>query len=585
MSEKNMITVDLDDKGTLRKLLCDCLGIEAINYYLNGDFTRNQLIGEDFDIYSSSQYKSYCVLLNLWRWVNKIANSSPYQNDLKGRLELLVANMVNPAVGAYPSENHSLFYGAHLGNGGEPLEAPEANDDCGRLLFELAAEYYWILLIDPQKEVNAFSLDDLLHETWSINLPQLIPLWEALIQRQGIQKYFPYSELSREVDNPQRLCSIHTVYIANPSTSSAGKGTAMQLIGGMVISALRAAIFFEESPKVGNLYTCLMASLAAVEYALTATPRETLWIAGMHGVILPDDDTVISGAKVWIKKGNGGSQPSATCQSRESGTGETRGVGDIQLATLLPYQLFDLQSVLDEKGEDFSLLDVKEFENAYADLRKQRDRCVQHVTLGLLLSDDSDHSLWFRWGTSLNPSGMGGSTELNPERDATLYKNISELTVNQVDAWRRWIDILENAECEKIDLAMRKVVSASNNRINPEDILLDSVTAWENLVGDRGETTFKVTTALGLLLGDKDESPRAIQDRCKKIYNTRSQLIHGSNQKMQVGQLYQDSEDALEFAKRALRKMLCERKDLLTLKEGGERARALILGEIAGGDN
>lgn len=486
MSEKDMIIVDLDDKEALRELLCDCLGIKAINYFLNGDFTRNQLIGDDFGIYSSSQCWSYCVLLSLWRWVNKIANSSSYQNDLKGRLELLVANMVNPAVGAYPSENHSLFYGAHLDNGGEPLEAPEANDDCGRLLLELAAEYYWILLIKPQKEVTAFSLDELFRVTWFMNLPQIIPLWETLIQRQGIQKYFLHSELSKEVDSPQRLCDIGTVYIANPSTSSASKGTAMQLIGGIVVSAFRAAIFFEELPKAGNLYKHLMLSLSAVEYALTDTPRETFWIAGLHGVILPDDGTVVSGAKVWIKKGNGGSQPSAMCQSRESGTGETRGFGDIQLATLLPYQLFDLQSVLDEKGEDFPLLNVKEFENAYADLRKQQDRCVQHVTLGLLLSDDSDHSLWFRWGTSLNPSGIGESTELNPERDAALYKNVSELTVNQVDAWRRWIDILENAECEKIDLAMRKVVSASNDRINREDVLLDSVTAWENLVGGRG---------------------------------------------------------------------------------------------------
>lgn len=94
-----------------------------------------------------------------------------------------------------------------------------------------------------------------------------------------------------------------------------------------------------------------------------------------------------------------------------------------------------------------------------------------------------------------------------------------------------------------------------------------------------GENTFKVTAALGLLLGDEDESPRTIQDRCKKIYNTRSQLIHGSSQKMQLGQLYQDSEDALEFAKRALRKMLCERQDLLTLKDSEERVRVLILGE------
>lgn len=361
----------------------------------------------------------------------------------------------------------------------------------------------------------------------------------------------------------------------------------MQIIEGIVVSAFRAASFLCKRPSGNDLYKHLMDNLRAVEYALSDTPQETLWIASLYGVLLPDN-AVIDESGIWIKKSVIGSRaelPSSfACRMQPFDAVEIQKRGDVQLATFLPYRLIDMQHVVDGRGEDFSLLSVKGFEEAQADLRKRREACVRTIALGLLLSDDSANSIWFRWGTSLNPAGLEGSTEMNPQSDASLYKSVSRLTENQIDSWKQWIGIISNVDYGSVELAMRKIVSASNDRINSEDILLDSVTAWENLVGGEGENTFKVTAALGLLLGNKDESPRMIQDRCKKIYITRSRLIHGSSQKIKMNRLYDDSEYALKYAKRALKKILCERRDLLRLKDSEARVRSLILGEIAEGN-
>ena len=47
----------------------------------------------------------------------------------------------------------------------------------------------------------------------------------------------------------------------------------------------------------------------------------------------------------------------------------------------------------------------------------------------------------------------------------------------------------------KIRIAIRRVLSAINERMNPVDGFVDVIIAWENLFGGNAELSFRISTA------------------------------------------------------------------------------------------
>ncbi len=81
----------------------------------------------------------------------------------------------------------------------------------------------------------------------------------------------------------------------------------------------------------------------------------------------------------------------------------------------------------------------------------------------------------------------------------------------------------------RLDVALSRMIRVASERRDPVDALIDAVVAWENMLGSKAETTFKVCAALAWLLEPEDEGERtALFSKAKKIYALRSDLVHGS---------------------------------------------------------
>lgn len=151
-----------------------------------------------------------------------------------------------------------------------------------------------------------------------------------------------------------------------------------------------------------------------------------------------------------------------------------------------------------------------------------------------------------------------------------------QLTTDELKSWKEWYLRLSQPYVAKIDLALSRVLRAMGERREPSDVLIDSVIAWENLFGTRlGESTFRITMSLAACLGETPEERSILQGRFSKIYGLRSKIVHGSGQLKPTD--YPLCQEALDIAIKAIRVLLSERTDILSLPDGAKRSSKLLL--------
>ncbi|MFC8586055.1 hypothetical protein ACFUGD_16105 [Streptomyces sp. NPDC057217] len=142
-----------------------------------------------------------------------------------------------------------------------------------------------------------------------------------------------------------------------------------------------------------------------------------------------------------------------------------------------------------------------------------------------------------------------------------------------------WYSKIQNSHPASLNIAIRRMVSACNGRYSPSDSLLDAVLAWENMFSGTPETVLRVCGAMASLLAPGGyEDRRALYERVKKIYNARSQIVHGKSKRNLTEALIQEFADsAIEFAFKALKELYgCP--EILTLGDSDARGLAVLLG-------
>lgn len=155
------------------------------------------------------------------------------------------------------------------------------------------------------------------------------------------------------------------------------------------------------------------------------------------------------------------------------------------------------------------------------------------------------------------------------------------LTPEEVTAWGEWYARLDTSPTKRIELALSRVLRALAERLEPSDVLIDSVIAWENIFGTKeGEPTFRVTTCLAVLLEDSFDARSELRKKLSRIYTLRSNVVHG-NSNLKQGE-FPLCQEALEIAIRAIRVLTTTRTDILALPDGAARSTALLLGNSGG---
>lgn len=138
-------------------------------------------------------------------------------------------------------------------------------------------------------------------------------------------------------------------------------------------------------------------------------------------------------------------------------------------------------------------------------------------------------------------------------------------------------ELLEKLTAEKLDkirIAIRRYVTSIVARYDAEDSLIDAVIGLENLFGARAEIAQSVSFGTSHLLGTGAKERKTIFDDVKRIYNYRSQIVHGTSPSGK--EVFDMRSKAVSYLRRCILSLIDGRQDLLQVK-GAERVRELVL--------
>jgi hypothetical protein len=152
-----------------------------------------------------------------------------------------------------------------------------------------------------------------------------------------------------------------------------------------------------------------------------------------------------------------------------------------------------------------------------------------------------------------------------------------ELDPDECKSMATWAELIEQRWAPRVDIAVRRSLMAASSRTDMADRLVDSVIVWENLFGtSQGEPRLRISAAMSWLLASTAASREELQSILRKLYDYRSQIVHGGT--FDELALIQHANDALAYALEALRALIRDRPDVLTLPDGAARSLRLIMG-------
>lgn len=213
------------------------------------------------------------------------------------------------------------------------------------------------------------------------------------------------------------------------------------------------------------------------------------------------------------------------------------------------------------------------------DDRHSLRRRIEGIQLAALLAVDRPPGSWptarFAWQWVADPFSQGRQLGWVDPRTPSFMPY--EITPDECTALSSWAVLIDERWSRRIDIAVRRVLSATHARTDAADRLVDAVIAWENLFGtSEGEPRLRITAAIAWLLGEDAEERASLQMKLKRLYDDRSKVVHGAL--VDDGALGERSNDALVVAIQCLRRLFGDRHDVLTLPDGSSRSLRMILG-------
>jgi Apea-like HEPN len=245
--------------------------------------------------------------------------------------------------------------------------------------------------------------------------------------------------------------------------------------------------------------------------------------------------------------------------------------GEMILETDLPY------TIIPGKTPDWTDVPAPWPNIKGADVFRRR---LEGVQLAVLLATDRPIGSWITarlaWSWVGDPYGYGPGMSWSDRQSAPGFMP-HELSPEECTEVARWAALIESSWTPRIDIAVRRILSAANSRTDMADRLVDSVIVWENLFGTtQGEPRLRISAAMAWLLESDPTKREELQLKLKALYDDRSRIVHGG--KPDEKMLGEQANSALHYARDALRALFSERPDILTLTDGATRSLRLLMG-------
>jgi hypothetical protein len=386
---------------------------------------------------------------------------------------------------------------------------------------------------------------------------------------QEIARADPHLGLLFDADNP-------TTGPGGSTVRSTGQGGTHQLWGfaeKLIGSGWRLARSATVNPNADDLVAAALESLRTVRTAVSGAPITVPARVGITGVLLPDSVDHLDLGWGRLRRADARDDlfvratPLEGQLSSISAEGEEVLInysGDLALEIEIPY-VVKLQEL------DYNVPWPKELMIG----PQMIEEYLENLRLGLLLAfPDLKPVIAPTWRVVQDPfmHGIGISWS-----DVSRTPGLSalQLTGDQPREWEEWTKRVGEHRIPTIGVAIRRMLASASERLSPDDVLVDAVIVWENLFGAKAETTLRVTSSLAWLLGDSADDRRTRQSNYKKIYASRSDVVHGAAI-VRPGQIQEYALQAVAISIEALRAVFTTHADLLAFKNSEERSLQIL---------
>ena len=202
------------------------------------------------------------------------------------------------------------------------------------------------------------------------------------------------------------------------------------------------------------------------------------------------------------------------------------------------------------------------------------DKQIQRVELGISLaaSDTAPSKARHAADIIINPLTISSmQTKFHPGK----YSNSTMADDDKMAQIKEWVNKVENADTQKISLAIRRFLTATNQRRDVEDSLIDAVVGLENLFGSDSNIAFAVANSVARLLTCNTAERESIFSEVKLIYNARSKVVHGTKT-LEYEELKKHSDYAIDCLANCIKTLLQHRPSLINISSS-ERIKDIAL--------
>lgn len=361
------------------------------------------------------------------------------------------------------------------------------------------------------------------------------------------------------------------------STGLSGTNDLLLFAGNIIGSGLKIAQFSGDPLTVDGIVAGALMSVAMIRLSLQGEDVSIPVRVGFSGILLPDGCNTIEMTGGIIRATReedryfwcGTPLDSSGGASMRTADGQITKIshhGDIVLELDVPYTIS-----LDRSDDEQWWLPGK-----MATLARINE-AVENLRLGLLLSKPSDrYTIVQSWTSIADP--MDPWNGLSYANESAFFSlRPAQLGEVELGEWVRWANLVDDHRTSSVSVSIRRMLMASSERSNPEDILVDAVMVWENLFGCDFDTTKKITGALAVLLspeGGRSSEKFDRQKSYKRIYGLRSRVVHGvpGLDLMEVGD---GAQEAVDVSISALREIFGEQHYLLAIDSSDKRGEKL----------
>jgi Apea-like HEPN len=345
----------------------------------------------------------------------------------------------------------------------------------------------------------------------------------------------------------------------------------------LLANAYERCLILSESPTATEIQEEVVAQLAEIGKAVAGEEIAVPAYVALSGLLLPEGCSSIDLGFGTLRaidpriRARFGEQAGSVATMLDV-NGDVVAVdagGDLLLAVRVPYSL-----TLDSSSAGYPQAgNPTSFDYAA--------RAADSLKIGLLMSSSPTwiHELVLKdmWTVVFDPAAQG-PLESRRALPGSPFRP-RRLTKPEADELAVWSSRIMSLRVSNIEIALKRLCSAVNERNHVTDALTDAIIAWENLFGGIPKTTDRVCKSMACILGGTPDQIKARRRVVEGIYDLRSRVVHGDKGEVPTGDMPKIN-DALGFLISALKVLLTTRKELILPGMNAAKRSDLLVSEF-----